>query len=147
MVPDRQKSVDGRNERTTPKLYPSDLVGENKQGRCPNLAVCPNITDLTLPSWDKNPFSSNDISCMTSSASSASSGSDPISVRKWTTRVVSIKSQCSHYALTLCLLTSSAGNGCNQFRPRSGPTGLNWIKTVCHSDGIPEIFVRKKLCK
>ena len=37
--------------------------------------------------------------------------------------------------LTICLLVSSADNLCKQFGPRSD---LIWIKTVWHSDDIPE---------
>ena len=41
--------------------------------------------------------------------------------------------------LTFCLLVSSADSHCKQFGPRSGLTsGLIWIQTVWHSDGIPE---------
>ena len=46
--------------------------------------------------------------------------------------------------LTLCLLVSSADSLCKQFGPWSNLTsGLIWIQTVYHSDGIPEIFWKK----
>ena len=47
---------------------------------------------------------------------------------------------------TLCLLVSSAHNLCKQIGARSGLTimsGLIWIQSVCHSDGIPERVFQK----
>ena len=47
-------------------------------------------------------------------------------------------------------LVASADNFCKQFGPKSKQikpnltSGLIWIQTVGHSDGIPEIIFRKR---
>ena len=38
---------------------------------------------------------------------------------------------------------SSADNICKEFGPRSGPSGLIWIQTVWHSNGILDFFIEK----
>ena len=47
--------------------------------------------------------------------------------------------------LTLCVLVSSAFNFANSLDPDQAhkTSGLIWIQTVCHSDGIPERIFRK----
>ena len=58
--------------------------------------------------------------------------------------------KCIVLPLTLCLPVLSADNLCKQFGPRSGLTilsGLIWIQTIWHSDGIPEILKNKWFIK